>query len=88
MKKLALSLLAVLIAGNSMAQKTNLDLKTERIQNRFRTESSTLAASLPAGMKPAKGTTNEKPLTETPAGRLVDNMYVTSDAYGLGIGQA
>ena len=88
MKKLALSLLAVLIAGNSMAQKTNLDLKTERIQKRFRTESSTLAASLPAGMKPAKGTTNEKPLTETPAGRLVDNMYVTSNAYGLGIGQA
>ena len=39
MKKLALSLLAVLIAGNSMAQKTNLDLKTERIQKRFRTES-------------------------------------------------
>ena len=88
MKKLALSLLAVLIAGNSMAQKTNLDLKIERIQKRFRTESSTMAASLPAGMKPAKGTTNEKPLTETPAGRLVDNMYVTSNAYGLGIGQA
>lgn len=47
---------------------------------------SSMRAQNPRMKAPAKAETTEEPISETPAGRLVDNMYVNSESFGLGWG--
>lgn len=41
---------------------------------------------LPGKLSLSKAATSDAPITTTPEGRLVDNMYVSSSAYGMGYG--